>query len=355
MKIYKTILASMLVVSTTMLVRAQNQMGKADDKDRIAIAPIVDQELPTSAKNLLESRMEQVLTKNGMAAVAENAIFLMKAEVNELSKDITATSPPMHAMNLEIAFSIIDRISGNVAHSTSIQVRGVGSNESKAYIQGIKQINASSPDMRRFVDLSKEKILEYYNSQCDDILKYAQTLVSQGKNNHAIALLNNVPGVAKECYMKCMDLAATIEPVENTASSEQIQIEAEMDEDEWVDAEATPNNWIVEVKEGVFLTYVKNKTIGEKLFVDFQFDNTTGKEIEFYLHQNSVNLYDAKGNTFPCKGLKFTNNSSYYIKGLVLPETPMVLTMEFEKPSNIKVIRMNIFDNTFRYNDIPLQ
>lgn len=352
MRKMKCILFIQMAMALSLATYGQNNYGKATDEDRIAIAPYIDydQDIPSSSKNMLESRMKQVLTKNGMAAETTNAVFIMKAEVNEISKEITPTSPPMHAFSLEVVFSIVDRINGNVANSTSVQVRGVGTNENKAYLQAFKQINASSPQLRKFVDISKEKILEYYNSKCDDILKYANTLKEQGKNNEAISFLNSVPGISKECYLKCMELAASIEPTEVPQTSTQPIEEIESEENE-----PSTGGTIMEVKEGVFLSYLKNKSIGEKFIIDFQFNNTTPKDVEFYVNRGRVKIYDENGNVYDCNLVKFTNTSGAYVRGKIIPETPMNLTLEFEKPLSVKVFQIDIFDNTFRFKNISLQ
>lgn len=346
-----------LLASYTM---AQNNAGKADDAERIAISSFVgeDQGLTPSAKKLLETKLEQVITRNGLAAEKGNALFLMKAEVNELSKEISPTSPPMHAYTLEIVLSVTDRITGNIAHSTSIEVKGVGSNESKAYIQAIKQINPASPQLRKFVETAKEKTLEFYNSKCDDILKYANTLIAQGKNNDAIALLNSVPGISKDCYMKCMDLAATIEPQEedsevNTTDITPSPVNSGVAEEE--STEQTNPDWIIEVEDGVFLTYLKNKTIGQKLIVELQFDNTNEKDIPVFINKYKIRIFDEQGNVIPCLRQEFTNISRTNISSKILPDVPMKLTLEFSTPPSVKLLEIEIFNNTFKYYDIPLQ
>ena len=347
---------SFFVLGNTCLV-AQNNVGKADDADRLAIAPVIDEEssIPQAAQNLLNTRMLQIITKNGMAAEPDKALFFMKALVNEISKDITPTSPPMHAYNLEVVLSVVDKLTGNVAHTTSYEVRGVGSNETKAYIQGIKQLNASSPQMRKFVDESKTKILEYYNSNCDNVIKYTETLVQQGNKNEAIDVLEGVPNISKECYMKCQEKLATIEPI-----AEPTEIKTNDTDNTALVTESAAGQGgsaqVLEIKEGVFLSYIKNKTIGEKLIVDFQFDNTTSEDVVFSLYINDIKLYDEDGNVKPCKLAKFTNQeNTYVIKGTILPDTPASLTLEFDKAASIKVINIEIFRNTFRYNDIPIQ
>lgn len=191
---------------------SQNNEGKSDDAARISITPTVkDNSIPKSAQKMLINKMKQICTLNGMAGDGKNPYFNMDASVDVLSKEITPTAPPMHAVNLSINLSISDK-DGKVYSQTSVEVKGVGKNETKAYIQGIKHINTRKGQFKAFIEQGKTKIIEYYNSNCDLILSKAQALKTQGSNNAAINVLYSVPPVCKECYAKCMDLAAQIKP-----------------------------------------------------------------------------------------------------------------------------------------------
>ena len=60
------------------------------------------------------------------------------------------------------------------------------------------------------IETGKAKIIEYYNSQCDVILKGAQALAAQRKYDEALISLISVPDVCRECYDKSMDLSTEI-------------------------------------------------------------------------------------------------------------------------------------------------
>ncbi|MBE9467983.1 MAG: hypothetical protein IMY72_06635 [Bacteroidetes bacterium] len=198
---------------------SQNNEGKSDDVARISITPMVkDNSIPKIAQKMLINKMKQICTLNGMAGDGKNPYFTMDASVDVLSKEITPTAPPMHALYLSINLSISDK-DGKVFSQTSIEVKGVGRNEAKAYIQGIKHINTRKGQYKAFIEQGKTKIIEYYNSNCDFFISTANTLNSQGYNNDAIRILYSVPPVCKECYDKCMELASQIKPTEDEATA----------------------------------------------------------------------------------------------------------------------------------------
>ncbi|MBG6062060.1 hypothetical protein IWX83_001855 [Flavobacterium sp. CG_9.1] len=192
---------------------AQNEKGSANDIARITLAAFVPQQIdkmPDAARSILANKLSQIVTQNGMGGSAYNQRFIITTNVNVISKDLTPTAPAMTAFVLEVTLFIGDGIEGTKFSSTSISVKGVGENETKAYIAAIKKISPSNINIQSFVENGKSKIIEYYNSKCDFIIKEGQTLTSQNKFEEAIALLINVPEVCKGCYDKAMDAVGPI-------------------------------------------------------------------------------------------------------------------------------------------------
>ncbi|MFW5758560.1 MAG: hypothetical protein ACOCYO_07760 [Bacteroidota bacterium] len=195
--------------------QAQNYAGKMDDKERIAINPKIpeDAEMQAQAKNLLLSRMNNIINLNGMAAQNEMSYFAMVPEISVLAEEITATSPPMHTVALLVSFSIVDNFSGNVFGETSMEVRGVDKSRERAYSQAFSSLNPRSGQFKVFMEKSKDQILGFYNTECDMVISTAQSLVQQDRKNEAIKLLESVPPVSGECYDMCMAYAGEIGPL----------------------------------------------------------------------------------------------------------------------------------------------
>lgn len=192
---------------------AQNKKGKTEDLGRIVLNSYVSDQvegLPASAKRMLTNKLSQIATKSGLGGSALNQRFIITPNISVMTKDITATAPPMHAYTLDVTLYIGDGIDGTMFSSTSVEVKGVGANETKAYIAALKQIKSGNPDIKAFVEEGKGKIIEYYNDRCDFIIKEAQTLEAQQKFDEAILKLTGVPEVCKECFMKSMDAVGPI-------------------------------------------------------------------------------------------------------------------------------------------------
>lgn len=197
------------------LVIAQNNASKIDDSGRIILSTYFSEKLATTiplmAKMTLENKLSQMTTQNGLgAANYSNPRFIITANVIQLTKDITPTSPPMTALTLDVILYIADFQTQTKFASTSIQVKGADKNEQKAYVEALRTLNTSNPEIREFIEQGKIKIIEYYNTQCDFILKDAQASISQNKYEEAIFKLTRIPNVSKACYDKAIDAVGPV-------------------------------------------------------------------------------------------------------------------------------------------------
>lgn len=213
MKIFiNTILALFAVLFANFCI-AQNELGKADDYDRIALDVIIPKQIeniPDHAQRFLESRLLQVASENGLGGEGVASRFALTAKVEAVTKDITHTAPAMQVYNFEVYLYIVDNIDRIVLSSTSMSTKGAGSTKNKAYINGLKKINLNNEKLKDFLESGKKKIISYYNSKCDVIIARADALAAQNKFKHAIYTLASIPEVCQECYLKSLNAIASI-------------------------------------------------------------------------------------------------------------------------------------------------
>ena len=180
---------------------------KLDDFGRIALNMYVsnDLKIPLEAKNQLEIKLKQIASKYGMAGTAANPRFILTASISITTKDIIAGPPQMIAQNMDITLFVGDAIENKVYANTTITSKGVGTNENKAFIDAIKQINVQSNDLKAFLEEAKTKIVSYYATQCDFIINKAEALKGKESYNEALYNLALVPDICKDCYFKCLN------------------------------------------------------------------------------------------------------------------------------------------------------
>lgn len=203
----KFIIGAIALLLNLNLLWSQNTLGKSDDLERIALATYIPPQLeniPQGAKSLLMNKLSQIATQNGMGGSYANERFIITANIDILAKEVTPTAPPMYAYTMVITFYVGDGIDGIKFASYSLNTKGVGETETKAYINALRNLKPSDPAFQSLLDKGKSRIIEFYNSKCDFIIKESHMLSSQNKYDEAIYKLSSVPKVCKECYSKCM-------------------------------------------------------------------------------------------------------------------------------------------------------
>lgn len=205
----KKIIAVLILTVATI---SSNAQVKLDDFGRIVLNTYLPDNIaiPTEEKNLLLTKLNQITSNNGMGGSQANPRFIITANVNVGTKDIIAGPPQMIAQNLDVTLFIGDAVTNTIFSNTTLNLKGVGTNENKAFIDALKTINPKNKEVLAFLEEGKTKIINYYSTNCDFIIKDAQTLVKQEKYDEAIYQLSLVPDVCKDCYFKCLDTLTQI-------------------------------------------------------------------------------------------------------------------------------------------------
>ncbi len=186
-------------------IAAQDEAGRLNDQERIALTPIVlDDNIPSGAHKQLENKMTQIAAKSGCSAIS-NSRFVITCSADVLTKDITPTAPPMHAYTIALNFYVGDGVEGRLFSSYTVECTGVGQTPDKAYINALKNVRVNDPGFKAMVDKGKKEIIAYYNTYCDIVIADAQTMVQKHEFSGAIDLLTSVPMVCESCYRRAQD------------------------------------------------------------------------------------------------------------------------------------------------------
>lgn len=220
------------------IVFAQNKLAKSDDLARISLTAYIPDQvegLPDIAKGNLTNKLNYLVTQSGMSG-GDNNRFIITASLNINSKDVVGV-PAKTQLKLDLTLYIGDGIEGNKYSSVILPISGVGNNETQAYIQALNKINLQNPNIQKFINDGKSKIIEYYNSKCDFIIKEAQSMASRNEFESAIFKLSSVPEVCKDCYDKSMDAISVVfkakmerECQSNIAKSKSLKTQEKFDE-----------------------------------------------------------------------------------------------------------------------------
>ena len=191
---------------------AQNNAKSYDDYGRITLSTYIERgktKLPETSYRVLQNKLTNIVTQNGLGS-AMGERFIITANCNLLTKDITPTTPPMHAYTVEVTLYVGDGIDGKLFATYSTTCKGVGETPDKAYLAALKNIKTNNPDIANFLDEGKTKIIEYYNSQCDFLITNAKAQATLENYDEALYMLMSIPDVCKDCYMRAQSELAGI-------------------------------------------------------------------------------------------------------------------------------------------------
>jgi len=182
----------------------------AQDNNIAIKAMVPDGQIPAEATSNLETRLQRMLSQQGIADVGYTPQFILAAKVDVISKDVAPTTPPRISQKLEITLLVIDVLEKKVHGSVTQTVAGIGINENKAFISAFTKLNPKNADIQRMIADAKEAIKAYYTNNAASILARNKTLAAQGQYDEAISYLLSVPDVNHDTYQQCQSLAQNI-------------------------------------------------------------------------------------------------------------------------------------------------
>ena len=152
---------------------------------------------PEGAKAMIENKLTQLLTRNGIAGLDYMGQFVLTVTTTPLDKDIIAGPPMKISEKMEMNLYIVDAYAKTIFSSTSFTVRGLGETENKCYLNAISRMPLQSPQIAQFIQEGKEKIIAYYDHEGEALIKKAQYLAKQKKYDEALFWVALIPQQSK--------------------------------------------------------------------------------------------------------------------------------------------------------------
>ena len=198
-----------LMISYAMITNAQTTL---DDIGRITIQAYVPEteSLPQEAAKLLQTRLSQIISSNGIADNEYCERFVLTAKVNILTKDIVPGPPQRIIQKMEITLMLGDIKEDKVYSTYTMSVVGVGTNHNKTFITAFKNIRSDDQKITNFINDGKKKIQTYYEANCQLMMTEAKSLAKQKNYEEALWILSTIPNICSSCYNESCDISSTI-------------------------------------------------------------------------------------------------------------------------------------------------
>lgn len=184
----KKILFLIVVLMLSFSLRAQNE---------ITIGLIMPEEelngIKPDAYKLLQTKLEKMLTTSGVSSYGGD--FVMYPTVNIVEENlIEGGIKNFFKVKIELNLNIVNLSSSTLFSSESWPLTGTAERwRSDAVRNAFTQLKGTDPRFKAFVDVTKKKICEYYETNKAAILSKASTLASTGEYEEALAVLSVYP------------------------------------------------------------------------------------------------------------------------------------------------------------------
>ncbi|MBM3187049.1 MAG: hypothetical protein FJZ67_12175, partial [Bacteroidetes bacterium] len=161
-----------------------------------------NQDLGLDGGKLIETRLVAAMSKFGISGTGANPRFFIGPVVNLISKNVTATSPTKYLNSYEITLHAVDAINQTIFSSYTFSGKGVGDSPAKACINAFQSQKFNDAEFYKFLKNTEEKILKYYNQNCDVLISEAEAEAKIRNYSSAFNVLNNIPKECTECFKK---------------------------------------------------------------------------------------------------------------------------------------------------------
>ncbi len=210
-----------LFVTTAAFSQSVNDLGK------IALAvsmPAAIEGLDAPQLTKLETKITQMVTASGLAASPAKVNFTIYPTFSIIeSKVVEGGMAKITTTKVELSL-FIKQVDNNIIFSTfTKQITGSGNTVPLSIANAISKISSTDTQFKQFIETGKQKIIQYYETSCSDILTKSESLLLLQNYEQALALLMSVPEEVK-CFNTVQDRSIIVyQALQNQKCAKEIQ------------------------------------------------------------------------------------------------------------------------------------
>ena len=199
------------IIISLFLIVCCNWQTFSQNKFNLPVAVILaDDSVPAEAGNVLTTKLKSILTKNGYMASDGVQRFVLTAKISIGTKDILPTNPPRISQKMDVTFFIGDVIDNRIYESCTVEAKGIGVNENKAFISSFQSISSQNKELAEMLTVARTSISEYYRNTYKMVLKKADALVRNKEYDAAIYELTSIPEVDATITAECQNAVIAV-------------------------------------------------------------------------------------------------------------------------------------------------
>ena len=188
---------------STFLGSAQEEDTSENNLHLSVYVPQIMEGLNSGHLSKIATKMQKMVTSYGISGEGYIDKFVMYPKYEIYDQEILEGLQNTHMIKVEFNLLIKELKTGRIYSTYTQSITGEGNSRSRAITQSISQIKTKGDKVASFLGEAKQKILNYYRSNCDQIYQEADLLIQRKNFKDAIALLYPVPREAgADCYTK---------------------------------------------------------------------------------------------------------------------------------------------------------
>lgn len=160
----------------------------------LAVLPVTQgEDVPDGSADYLLTRLTSAVAQDGISADPNLGQFFITGKFNHVRQDITPGPPSQIVLHTYLTLYIGDLTSQSVYATTSLELRGVGTSEQRAFINALRSVNTGNKAFRAFIDNGRNKVIDYYNKNYRQILEKASRAAEKHDYAQALWHLVSIP------------------------------------------------------------------------------------------------------------------------------------------------------------------
>lgn len=197
----------------------------AIEAQTLRVLPVSSENISENAAELLYNRLNQAVSLNGMASTDNSNKFLLIPSVTVISIEPTPSVPVQYVAEIEISLFLVDNSRKLMMSQEILTKKGVSVDETTAVLEAVKSLKGRDPKLKKMIVNGKNKILDYYNSECDKVMLAISTYLEMGMYDEALNELNAIPQIDAEldCYKNSINILSQISAEQQAKSNANIK------------------------------------------------------------------------------------------------------------------------------------
>ncbi|MDR1004669.1 MAG: hypothetical protein LBL97_06670 [Prevotellaceae bacterium] len=184
MKKYLFLLAMLLCTLSTGAQTIHFSVGEPEESE--ALTPEV--------RKLLQTKIEQIVTRNSAGASSAYNPFVIESSLQIADKKkSTGLTRNVTLVKGELTLIVRNYLDNSMYYSAVVALTGNALEGEDPYKSMVTSIKSTDPAYTRFIRTARQKIEEYYATNCSVVMQKAQSLADLKQYHEAIAYLSVIP------------------------------------------------------------------------------------------------------------------------------------------------------------------